>query len=69
MVMKIDFNSKVCKCGQLQTLCHVLFNCVHTRPIKMAHYSDVNELELFFALDIELRSLVLSKIEKELKLR
>ena len=65
----IPRNDRVCKCGQLQTLCHVLFNCIHTRMIKMAPYANVNDLELFFALDIEHVAFILSNIEKELKLR
>ena len=65
----IPRNDRVCKCGQLQTLCHVLFNCIHTRMIKMALYANVNDLELFFALDIEHVAFILSNIEKELKLR
>ena len=65
----IPRNERVCKCGQLQTLRHVLFDCIHTRPIKIAHYLDIDDLEFFFALDLDLISLILSKIEKELKLR
>lgn len=43
-------NERLCKCGQLQTLSHVLFECNIIRCIKIAHYKNDNNLDVQFFL-------------------
>ena len=62
-------HERLCICGQIQTLKHVVFECILTRSIKTAHYPQVENLKQLFDLNSDIIATILVKIEKELKLR
>ena len=62
-------NDRFCKCLDIQTLYHVIFECCYTRAIQLSIYPNITSLELFFQQDLNLMSSALLQIEKKLKLR
>ena len=65
----IPRNERLCKCMELQTLRHVIFDCIHTRYIQVNKYPTISNLHDFFEQDINVITGALMLIEKTLKLR
>ena len=61
---------RLCKCKDVQTLHHVIFECIHTNNIRTYEFREnVKSLNDFFAQDAKVVANYLMSIETKLKLR
>ena len=61
---------RLCKCNEVQTLHHVIFECIHTNCIRSSSFTaNIATLKDFFGQDVSVVATSLRLIEKHLKLR